>query len=305
MKIKVALLQMKGGLSNKEAYLEKASKYCKKAKVMGADIALFPEMWNIGYSSYHSETNDYSYDPKAPKHPELIKDWQALSDGLEDNYMAYFKALAKELEMAIGVTYLRTNKDGKPYNSITLVDRFANAVLTYDKVHTCDFSLEYHIEPGSEFKVVNLDTKEGLVTIGLMICYDREFPESARLLMLKGAEIILVPNACELEINRLSQLRSRAYENMTGIAVANYAGEGLGHSLAFDGMAFDDNGSRDMLIIEANEDEHIFMAEFDMDKLRDYRNREAWGNSFRKPKTYKELTKKEVLAPFIRKNARR
>ncbi len=51
-----------------------------------------------------------------------------------------------------------------------------------------------------------------------MICFDREFPESARILMLKGAELILVPNACPMEINRLSQLRGRAFENMIAVA---------------------------------------------------------------------------------------
>ena len=74
-----------------------------------------------------------------------------------------------------------------------------------------------------------------------MICYDREFPESARILMLKGAEIILVPNACPMEMNRLSQLRARAYENMAGIATVNYPYGQLdcnGHSSAFDGIAY-------------------------------------------------------------------
>lgn len=47
-----------------------------------------------------------------------------------------------------------------------------------------------------------------------MICYNREFPESDRILMLQDAEIILVPNACPMEINRLSQFRAGAYENM-------------------------------------------------------------------------------------------
>ena len=56
-----------------------------------------------------------------------------------------------------------------------------------------------------------------VLTKSLLTAYDREFPESARILMLKGAEIILVPNACPMEINRLSQLRARAYENMVAI----------------------------------------------------------------------------------------
>ena len=56
-----------------------------------------------------------------------------------------------------------------------------------------------------------------------MICFDREFPESARILMLKGAEIILTPNACEMEDNRICQFKTRAYENMVGVVLANYA----------------------------------------------------------------------------------
>ena len=55
-----------------------------------------------------------------------------------------------------------------------------------------------------------------------MICFDRAQPESARILMLKGAELILVPNACPMEINSLAQLRGRACENMLAIATCNY-----------------------------------------------------------------------------------
>ena len=71
--------------------------------------------------------------------------------------------------------------------------------------------MEANLTPGEDFYVTTLDTEAGEVQVGAMICYDREFPESARILMLKGAELILVPNACPMEINRLSQLRGRAY----------------------------------------------------------------------------------------------
>ena len=81
-------------------------------------------------------------------------------------------------------------------------------------MHTCDFGAERALTPGDGFYVTELDTACGLVRVGAMICYDREFPESARILMLKGAELILTPSACPMEINRLSQLRARAYENM-------------------------------------------------------------------------------------------
>ncbi len=85
--------------------------------------------------------------------------------------------------------------------------RFGERKLVYAKVHTCDFDVERELTPGEDFYVCALDTACGEVKVGAMICYDREFPESARVLMLKGAELILVPNACPMEINRLSQLR--------------------------------------------------------------------------------------------------
>ena len=77
-----------------------------------------------------------------------------------------------------------------------MFDRRGRCTLTYAKVHTCDFEAERNLTPGDDFYVAELDTREGPVAIGAMICYDREFPESARILMLKGAESILVPNAC-------------------------------------------------------------------------------------------------------------
>jgi predicted amidohydrolase len=135
-----------------------------------------------------------------------------------------------------------------------------------------------------------------------MICYDREFPESARALMLAGAEIVLVPNACDMEINRLTQLRARASENMIAVAMANYAAPRWGHSVAFDGVAFalDGSGSRDMLVVEAGEHPGVYPAYLDLDTLRAYRRAETWGNAFRRPAAYGPLTATEVREPFVR-----
>ena len=98
--------------------------------------------------------------------------------------------------------------------------------------------------------MTELDTKEGVIKVGSMICYDREFPESARVMMLKGAELLLVPNACPMELNRLAQLRGRAYENMLAIATCNYPAphpDCNGHSTLFDGVVYipEHPGSRD------------------------------------------------------------
>jgi len=127
--------------------------------------------------------------------------------------------------------------------------------------------------------------------------------------MLKGAEIILVPNACPMEINRLSQLRGRAYENMVAIATCNYPGcvpDCNGHSSAFDGVAYlpQLEGSRDTCLIEADESEGIFMAELDMDMIRDYRKKEVHGNAYRRPWKYSLITDTLKSEPFLREDSR-
>jgi predicted amidohydrolase len=220
-----------------------------------------------------------------------------------------FANLAKELNMAIGITFLEKHEP-LPKNTLCLFDRHGNNVLTYSKVHTCDFGYEQNLSAGDDFYVCTLDTQIGDVKIGAMICYDREFPESARILMLKGAEIVLVPNACPMEINRLSQLRARAYENMIGIATVNYPyghPDCNGHSSAFDGIAYriDGSGSRDTLIIEAGENEGIYIANFPLDKIREYRMREVHGNAYRRPQKYSIITCEEINPPFIRKDYRK
>jgi predicted amidohydrolase len=139
-----------------------------------------------------------------------------------------------------------------------------------------------------------------------MICMDREFPESARVLMRQGAEIILIPNACDMEANRLGQLRARAFENMLCVALANYpAPEANGHSVAYHPIAFDAQGaSQDTRIVEAGSSQEILVVAFDLEGLRSYRERESWGDAYRKPKAYRSLVEGEVSAPFIRSDAR-
>lgn len=120
--------------------------------------------------------------------------------------------------------------------------------------------------------------------------------------MLKGAEIILVPNACDMNPTRLNQLNSRAFENMVGVAMANYPGEKWGRSTAFSPIVFDENGDyRDNTIIETDDvSEGVFIAEFNLDEIRNYRENETWGNAYRQPQTYTDLISSDVKAPFKR-----
>lgn len=289
--LKIALLQI-APCETMEDNLEKGIQACREAQRSGADIALFPEMWSNGYRIYDRP----------------VEEWQAEAIEADSDFVRAFGTLAKELHMAIGITLLE-QFPGAPRNTLILFDRFGNRVLTYAKVHTCDFSVEQHLTPGEGFTTAVLDTACGNVQVGAMICYDREFPESARIIMLAGAELILIPNACPMEINRLSQLRTRAYENMLAVATCNYpAGvpDCNGGSSVFDGVAYlpAEAGSRDTCILQAGGEEGIYVAELDLSQLRNYREREVHGNAYRHPRKYTALTDTAIAEPFIRKDYR-
>ncbi len=290
----IALLQLVSHGLDLDANRVTGEAACRRAAQMGADIALFPEMWSAGYTFFD------------PAEPGARQAWHDHAIGMDSPFVTHFRDLAREMNMAIALSYLQ-QWPLAPRNTVSLIDRHGAIVLTYAKVHTCDFDIESELTPGDRFFVGALDTAAGPVNVGAMICYDREFPESARLLMLQGAEIILTPNACDLEDNRLGQFRARAYENMVGLAMANYAAPQLnGHSVAFDGVAFDAEGnSRDHTLVQADESEGIFLAEFDLDRLRAYRVREIWGNAYRRPGCYGPLVATDVQPPFVRPDARR
>ena len=180
----VALLQLLPGATMQEN-LQIGMAACQKAKKNGADIALFPEMWSNGYQI-----------------PKDIAALQAQAVSADSDFGMAFADGAEILNVAVGITILESYEP-LPRNTVILFDRHGKKVLTYAKVHTCGFGDECRLTAGDDFYVADLDTEQGIVKIGAMICYDREFPESARILMLKGAEIVLVPNACPMEQNRL------------------------------------------------------------------------------------------------------
>ena len=272
MNLKIALLQLLPGKSLEEQ-LEIGEKACTEAKKRGADIALFPEMWSDGYYL-----------------PQDENELETLSVSKDNDFIRAFQTLASELRMAIGITFLEKTASG-PLNSIILFDWDGKEVLHYSKVHICAFDDEKVLEAGNDFYTADLDFGRGQVKVGAMICFDREFPESARILMLKGAELILAPNACPMEINRLSALRTRAYENMLAVATCNYPKghpDCNGHSTLFDGVPWlpDEPGVRDMCVLEAPEEEGIYIAELDLDQLRNHRRDDVMGDKYSRPNVY-------------------
>jgi predicted amidohydrolase len=282
--LSVALLQVEAAGYDQAENLERGEAACREAASLGADMALFPEMWNIGYG-FEDEDLDR---------------WRSQAVPRDGPFVAHFRRLARELGMAIAVTYLEEwpVAPRSPRNSVTLIDRHGAQALTYAKVHTCDFEQpEASLTPGDAFPVAALDTACGPVSVGAMICFDREFPETARILALNGAELILVANACPMEDNRTGQLRARAFENMVAVALANYPDSHAdcgGHSVAFHPCIHgDDDASRDTTVLRAGGGSEIALARFDVDELRRWRRSEVWGAAHRRPRLYGRLVDDE------------
>ena len=272
--LNIAILQMRSRNRDFQNNISMVIDKMKEAKRNNADLLLLPECFITGYDL--TIGNDSALTPD---------DLQSL------------RQKAKELRIGVVATAI-TKGTEKPQNAAFVIDKNGGILMKYAKVHTCDFADEKALASGDEFKVCDF----GGVKLGVMICYDREYPESARILMLKGAEIILVPNDCESMKPRVGALSTRAYENMCGVAMANPNGRNAGNSCAFSPICWDENGecTDNTLLLADAETEGLFYAEFDMESLRAYREREMLGNTFRKVKAYAPLLDDRVEYPFVR-----
>lgn len=273
---RIAVLQKRSLNRSFPESVSRILSYMESAAEQNADLLLLPECFITGYEL--PMTNE-----------------EAIADDSE--WIQSLCAAAKKWRIGVVATALTKGKS-KPQNSAFLIDKNGEVRMKYSKVHTCDFADERCLECGSEFKVCDFCG----VKIGIMICYDREYPESARILMLKGAEIILVPNDCGAMRPRIQALSTRAYENMVGVVMANPNGENCGNSCAFSPICWDQDGfCVDNTIFLADEmTEGLFYADFHMDELRAYRGSEMMGNTFRKVHAYSDLLTRCVEPPFIR-----
>lgn len=276
MIFRVAILQKRAKNARIEENVESILAAMKEAAEKKADILLLPECFITGYDlpmTYEKSVSD------------------------EDACITRICEAAKAYQLGVVLTAF-TKGETQPQNSAFVINKSGEILMKYSKVHTCDFADEKTVEAGKEFKVCDF---EG-IQLGIMICYDREYPESARILMLKGAEIILVPNDCGSMKPRIQALSTRAYENMVGIAMANPNGENAGCSCAYSPVCWDENGIcvENTILLADDLTEGIFCADFDMDAIREYRSREMMGNTFRKVDAYGMLLSRLVQEPFKR-----
>ena len=229
----------------------------------GADVVVFPEMYSNGYARF------------APGDARAEAEWRAGAVGLDSDFVEVFRQAARDHGVHVVSTFLERG-DPSPFNAALLIGPGGEALAHHRKVHICDFdSPESACGRGDGFAVTEIRTEAGPVKVGLMICMDREYPQSAAVLSSRGAEVALVPNSCNLSDDptvgdvRIAQIRGRAFETVMGIAVANYpAPKCDGHSLAV--------GPLGNVMAVAGREPAILSACFDMDEIRRVRRAEVF-----------------------------
>jgi predicted amidohydrolase len=215
--------------------------------------------------------------------------WMRSAIDQNSGFFRSFTGVARELRMNIAITYLEVWHP-KARNSVSILNSSGDAVLNYSKVCICDFDADgenaagcdVNCGPGESFDVCTLMGSEGEVKVGAMICADREFPEPATRLMLKGAELIVIPNACHWDELRTAGLLTRAFDNLLGVAMVNYPRpRNNGNSRAYSCVAWRDGKSLSPLVAVAGEQEELLLAVFDLDGIREFRRSEAWRLQYR------------------------
>lgn len=177
----------------------------RAAKARGVELLVFPEMFLTGYNIGSDAV-------------------QRLAEAANGPSAHVIAGIAEAHGMAIAYGYPERAADGQVYNSAQLFDARGNSRLNYRKTHLFGELDRTMFSPGGDhFPVVELNGWQ----VGMLICYDIEFPETARRLALSGAELILVPTANMLPFEFIADVtvRSRAFENQCFVAYANYCGE--------------------------------------------------------------------------------
>ena len=202
---------------NKERLVKKAIEYLRRARGdHGADLAVFPESITTGFDPGMSAADFYR---------EL--------DGIPGRDTEAVQEAARELGICVLWPIYEKGPEGVIYNSAALFDASGNLAAKYRKTHP--FPTE-RLEgggwttPGTEITVCQLP----FAKVGIIICYDGDFPELSRALALEGAEVILRPSALlrSSEIWEMST-RARSYDNHVYMVSVNALGRDRGGSFCF------------------------------------------------------------------------
>lgn len=279
MKIKVAAIQCTIS-DNEEENVLKISSYVKEAASKGAQIILPPELFQGFYFCRHEDEKFFS---------------RAKSVS-ESNILKHFSSLASSLGVAIPVSFFE--KEGPLYfNSLCMIDADGKNLGLYRKSHIPDgpgYEEKFYFRPGNTgFKVWNTR----FAKVGVGICWDQWFPETARSLVLKGAQVLFYPTAIGSEPHDPSldtrkpwrrAMIGHAVSNCTPVIAANRIGKEENQS--FYGNSFIADHKGDFLAEFADTEEGVLVSELDLDKQSKYQAAFGFFRD-RRPELYEEIVK--------------
>lgn len=279
-KVKVAVTQMSCS-RNPEETLAKADRLVRQAAGKGAKIILLQELFE---TPYFCQLQKFEY-------LELAKPLG------ENPAVNHFRKVARELDVVLPVSFFE-RAGNTQFNSVAVIDADGEILGVYRKTHIPDglpYAEKFYFTPGDTgFKV--WDTRYGRIGVG--ICWDQWFPETARSLALLGAEILLFPTAIGSEptLGKDSRVHWRnvmvghAAANMMPVIASNRIGKETEEEseMTFYGCSFiaDNHGE----LVEQADDhtETVLVHEFDFDALA--KERREWGIfRDRRPEMYKTL----------------
>ncbi|MFS0647024.1 carbon-nitrogen hydrolase family protein [Siminovitchia sp. 179-K 8D1 HS] len=217
--INVFVAQLTPKLGDKQYNYERIAETVVKAREERAQIVIFPELFLSGYS--------------------VGKNLSEMSETIDGPYMTKVRNLCKQQGIYVVLGFPEDGQDGNYYISSALIDDQGKVLGVYRKMHLFDAEKNY-FQPGSTFEVIETP----LGSIGLMICFDVEFPEIARALKLLGADLIVIINANmhPYEMHHHIFARSRAMENEIPVIICNRLGKEGELDFCGDSMVIDAAG---------------------------------------------------------------
>lgn len=262
--------------------LDRAEKLIRHAADQGANIVLIQELFETPYFPIDQNHAHLKHAKPVENHPTIRR----------------FSQLARELNVVLPISFFE-KANHVYFNALAILDADGKQLGVYRKTHIPNdigYQEKFYFSPGdSGFPI--WETTYGKVGVG--ICWDQWFPETARCLALKGAEMLLFPTAIGSEPGNEAidskdhwqhVMQGHAAANIMPLVTSNRIGmeKGKQFDMTFYGSSFiaDHTGAK---VAEANRtDETVLTAAFDLDEIREYR--ETWGVfRDRRPSAYQAL----------------
>lgn len=279
MTVNVALVQMSCG-TDIQQNIDKAAAMVQQAAGAGANIVCLQELYTSQY--FPQTVNVKNYDLACPLPNESIEVMQKI-------------AAVKKLTIIVPV--YECARPGIYFNTAVIVDADGSIAGKFRKVHIPEgpqYLEKFYFTPGDLGYPV---FKTAYATIGIGICWDEWFPEVARILGMKGAEIIFYPSAIGSEPDLPEYSSQAAWETVikshgivNGLFIAAVNRVGREADMNFYGGSFISNPYGNVLARGNSESDQVVAAELDLNQIRQFRDLFHFYRD-RRPETYAELLK--------------